>query len=60
MTFACSPCVCMGLLKVNQFPRLSKKYSVNWIGYTKLPIGVNDVFTVPWELDQDKVTMNNE
>lgn len=50
----------MGLLKVNQFPRLSKKYSVNWIGYTKLSIGVNDVFTVPWELDQDKVTMNNE
>lgn len=40
--FTCSPCVCMGVIQVFWFPPAS----LWWIGYFKLPLGMNECVNV--------------
>lgn len=44
--FACSPGVHVGFLWVVLFPSTSQKHAFRWMGYTKLPIGVDECANV--------------
>lgn len=39
--FICSPCVCVGSLRVLWFPPIVQKHADRWTGYAQVPLSVN-------------------